>query len=145
MRTFAFALLAFFALPFGCGGDDSGSSTTPADSSTDTRKDDTSTTDSTVDSVIDSGTDTPADSATDSPPDATKDVAKDTSGAGCTLDTDCRTFSSYCDGTELKPCTCLGLGKSAPDPKCDGSTVTCFVDPCMSKSAWCNAGVCDVK
>jgi hypothetical protein len=149
-----YLFLTFLALPLGCGSSDSTTTPIPpADSATDTQKSDTSTTDAPadvpVDAIIDEGTDTPADSTTDSAIDSAKDVAtdvaKDGSSAKCTLDTDCRKFSSYCNGTVLKPCTCYAFGATDPDPKCDGGSVTCVIDPCAKKTAWCNAGVCDLK
>ena len=61
--------------------------------------------------------------------------------AACTGDSDCRTFASYCAEA---PCACRALGKSDGEPKCGGggTKVSCFVDPCMKKSAHCQSGVC---
>jgi hypothetical protein len=57
--------------------------------------------------------------------------------AQCTVDTDCRTFSSYCDG-----CQCLTVGATEPDPSCHATIVACFVDPCLAKQPVCLSGVC---
>ena len=144
------AILALAPLQVGCGGDD-GTTTTPGtDSSSDTKKDDTSTTETTAETAPDSGTpetsgDAPVDVPLDTEKDAKADALKDTPSGGCTSDADCRTFSSYCDGTILKICTCYAFLKAAKDPVCDGKVGTCFVDPCLSKTAWCSAGNCEVK
>lgn len=62
------------------------------------------------------------------------------SGQACATDSDCRTFSSYCNDL---PCACLVLGKTAADPVCSGpSSVRCLVDPCGRKSAACQDGKC---
>jgi hypothetical protein len=55
----------------------------------------------------------------------------------CTVDTDCRTVSSYCDG-----CQCLALGATEPDPSCHATIVACFVDPCIAKQPVCLKGLC---
>ena len=61
------------------------------------------------------------------------------SSQSCTLDSDCRLFDNYCGG-----CACLGLGKTAADPTCAGSTVNCIAAPCMNKTARCTSGQCVV-
>jgi hypothetical protein len=63
-------------------------------------------------------------------------VARDLAG-GCQKDADCRLYSSTCDG-----CSCLHLLVSDPDPVCNGTMVSCFVDPCSGMVARCNAGHC---
>jgi len=60
----------------------------------------------------------------------------------CTSSGECRKFSSYC---ESAACVCLPLAPGAPEPKCEGSMVTCFVDPCEGKTAECVAGACVIK
>ncbi len=63
-----------------------------------------------------------------------------TGGAGstqCAGDTDCRLFDDYCGG-----CNCQALPKTAPDPTCNGTTVSCLVAPCMNKRATCTNGQC---
>lgn len=62
----------------------------------------------------------------------------------CVSANDCRKFSSYCNGSVLKPCVCYGLQQQEPDPVCDGNLVNCFIDPCLKKKAGCDAGTCDV-
>jgi len=57
----------------------------------------------------------------------------------CKTDADCRLFDNYCDG-----CACNALSTSSPDPFCSGTTVSCFVQPCMGKAAVCKAGKCAV-
>lgn len=57
----------------------------------------------------------------------------------CSTDSDCRLFDNYCDG-----CACNALSATSPDPVCTGSTVACFVQPCMGKTAVCKSGVCQV-
>jgi hypothetical protein len=60
----------------------------------------------------------------------------------CSTAGDCRLFSSYCS---TAPCMCFALKKGDPDPMCMGSMVTCFIDPCMKKTAACSdAGMCVV-
>lgn len=61
------------------------------------------------------------------------------SAGNCTTDADCRTFSNYCDG-----CSCNALGVTDPNPVCKGTTVSCFADPCMGKTATCVAGTCSL-
>ena len=60
--------------------------------------------------------------------------------AGCQQDTDCKTFSSYCDG-----CSCLALPVNAPTPKCEGKKVACVADPCMTKRVVCQTGRCALQ
>ena len=60
--------------------------------------------------------------------------------SGCSVDDDCRTWSSYC---QEAPCGCRVLAKTAPDPRCAGpGNVACFADPCMNKAAACQDGRC---
>lgn len=69
------------------------------------------------------------------------DVGKDTGPTGCSFDTDCRAYESYCASKD--PCTCLPLGKDEPAPACPGGkTVTCFVAPCATQRAACVGGAC---
>ncbi|MFO0560582.1 MAG: hypothetical protein U0269_21380 [Polyangiales bacterium] len=64
-------------------------------------------------------------------------------GAGeCATAADCRLFESYCS---TDPCSCLALTNAAPDPRCGGGMVTCFVPPCRGHSADCVAGRCVVR
>jgi len=64
-----------------------------------------------------------------------------TSGAGaCTTDGDCRLVADYCTG-----CDCRVLAKGDPEPTCSGPGVKCFADPCMTKTAVCDAGKCTAK
>lgn len=66
--------------------------------------------------------------------------ARPAAGPGaCASDADCRTFSSYCTDA---PCACRVLAQGAADPRCAGSSVSCFVDPCMNKTARCQGGAC---
>ena len=58
----------------------------------------------------------------------------------CTTDADCRLFADYCTG-----CDCRVLAKDDKDPTCDGPGVKCFADPCMKKTAVCEAGKCTAK
>jgi hypothetical protein len=57
----------------------------------------------------------------------------------CTSDSDCRAFSSYCDG-----CQCLGCGLLDPDPSCHATMVACILDPCHHQHPACLEGVCAV-
>ncbi len=59
--------------------------------------------------------------------------------AECTTDADCRLFDNYCGG-----CACNALASSEPDPKCDGTLVKCFAEPCGGKAAACVNGTCQV-
>jgi hypothetical protein len=77
----------------------------------------------------------PVDAGSDVPSDASADGSVgDSSATMCTATTDCRLFSSYCGGQ----CVCEVLGKNDPDPKCDGGTVACLVDPCTGHAAVCD-------
>jgi hypothetical protein len=58
----------------------------------------------------------------------------------CSSDADCRTFSDYCEG-----CNCRALAQTDPDPKCSGTLVQCFVDPCLDREAFCNYGRCALR
>jgi hypothetical protein len=58
----------------------------------------------------------------------------------CKTDTDCRTFADLCAG-----CDCRALTTSAPDPVCGGPGVQCLVDPCLNKTAVCQAGRCAIS
>ena len=68
------------------------------------------------------------------------DVGAD--GGQCKAATDCRLFSSYCS---TAPCVCIPLRKGDAAPKCTGTMVACFVDPCASKTADCVGGSCVAK
>jgi hypothetical protein len=72
---------------------------------------------------------------------ALRDGTASDGGAQCGRPSDCRLFSDYCEG-----CNCRALGVHDADPKCEGTIVTCFADPCMGKQADCSpAGRCVVK
>jgi len=58
----------------------------------------------------------------------------------CRTDSDCRTFSDYCEG-----CDCLALGRCDPDPVCKTEGVQCLVDPCSNQQAVCTAGRCSLR
>lgn len=66
-------------------------------------------------------------------------AASATKPAACASDGDCTTHSSYCADT---PCACQVLAKGEAAPKCSGTPVSCFVDPCMRKAAACQNGAC---
>jgi len=68
-------------------------------------------------------------------------VASAAPAVQCASDADCRTFSSYC---EESPCACQVLGKADADPKCGGTPVKCFVNPCARKTAACQSGKCEL-
>jgi len=73
-----------------------------------------------------------------SPSDAAPAVDAGTGpGASCASPGDCRLYSDDCGG-----CTCVPLHAGAPDPACNGTKVSCFVDPCEGKSAACVSGAC---
>jgi len=57
----------------------------------------------------------------------------------CTSDSDCRAFSSYCDG-----CQCLGCGMLDPDPSCHATVVACILDPCHHQYPACVNGTCSL-
>jgi hypothetical protein len=57
--------------------------------------------------------------------------------ATCYSDADCHVAANYCDGCE---CVVLGPGESLP--KCTGTPVQCFVDPCRGVEAHCDNGHC---
>ena len=81
----------------------------------------------------------PADGAASAPLTASSSVPAN-APAGCTRDDECRTWSSYCGDA---PCVCRVYAKSEAEPRCSGAnTVTCFVDPCMKKTAACQGGRC---
>lgn len=70
-------------------------------------------------------------------------VTTDGGAPGCVTAGECRLFSSYCDNA---PCQCLALLKTAKDPVCMGSKVTCLLDPCKNRQAGCNpAHECEVQ
>ena len=82
---------------------------------------------------------------TSTPAEDTATPAEDVKPDGstqCVLASDCRKYSSYCS---TDPCVCIPLTTSAPAPKCSGSMVTCFIDPCASKTVDCVAGRCVIK
>lgn len=60
----------------------------------------------------------------------------------CSGAQDCRLHSSYCS---TAPCQCFPLRATEPDPKCEGTPITCFADPCMGKVATCSSGTCGVQ
>lgn len=60
--------------------------------------------------------------------------------SACKTDYDCRKFSDYCQG-----CSCRALSICEKDPVCSGGLSQCFVDPCFSKEAYCNAGTCALR
>jgi hypothetical protein len=128
---------------FACGDtpavdDDGGSDAT-------TNKDSASNTDS--GSKDGAAADTGADAAdTGTTDDGAADTGIDAADGGplmgCQNANDCKLFSSYCS---TDPCKCIPLEKKQPNPVCNGMKVTCFVDPCLNKSAFCNNGTCDVQ
>jgi hypothetical protein len=61
-------------------------------------------------------------------------------GASCSVPADCRLYSNDCDG-----CSCQALRSDEVDPVCNGTPVSCFVDPCAGKSADCQNAHCVVK
>jgi hypothetical protein len=80
----------------------------------------------------------PADASTDGP------TRRDAGGGGrCTSTRECRLYESYCSDA---PCACIPLGAGEPDPPCRGTRVTCFVAPCLRRSADCDiaSGMCVV-
>lgn len=84
----------------------------------------------------------PSDGSVDARTDATADAASDAAlpPSPCDDGGGCRTFADYCSDA---PCTCHALGASEPDPACNGSQVTCLVDPCNGETAVCgDAGTC---
>lgn len=130
---FAIAALAPWALACGSSGaaDDGGASDgTIADAPSDGPAKDSGTSDS---SKPDTGAD-----------DGGADSAAQDSGLGpqCASSSDCHKFSSYCNGTVLKPCQCYGVHNQAQNPICDGTMVTCIIDPCQNKTVGCDAGTC---
>jgi len=72
-------------------------------------------------------------SASDGPP------GGDSGGARCNGPGDCRLFSSYC---VTSPCVCFALGATEPDPPCTAGMVSCLIDPCSTKTADCQGGMC---
>ncbi len=64
----------------------------------------------------------------------------DAGGAACKVDADCRLVDDYCTG-----CDCRALSKTDPDPVCAGPGVRCLAQPCMGKTAQCQAGKCAVR
>jgi hypothetical protein len=85
---------------------------------------------------------TPSASTTASPS-VTASAAVSASGpapATCSSDGDCSKFSSYCGDL---PCACVPYLTSGGAPKCNQpSSVKCFVDPCLKKTAACQDGKC---
>ncbi|MET0591191.1 MAG: hypothetical protein ABW133_00725 [Polyangiaceae bacterium] len=65
--------------------------------------------------------------------------AEGPSPLACATDADCRAFSDSCT-----ICSCRPLGKNAPDPKCNGKTANCLIDPCTGLRAFCRKGSCMV-
>jgi hypothetical protein len=147
MRLFFFAAMGLVA----CSGE---SSDTPAveDASVDTVVADSATVDSATNETVtvDTATDAPAvDSFTadvDKPdvdkPDVAKTDAEKTDAGRCLMGSDCLLFSSYC---KSDPCKCIPLLKGEADPKCEGGTVACLVDPCAGKVAICTGGMCGMS
>ncbi|HEY5948467.1 MAG TPA: hypothetical protein VIV40_23380 [Kofleriaceae bacterium] len=58
----------------------------------------------------------------------------------CATDGDCRLVADYCTA-----CDCRVLAKGDPEPTCTGPGVKCMADPCMTKTAVCDAGKCTAK
>lgn len=151
-------LLASLCL-LGCGSDsvdvvDASLDSSPPDS---TSKDQ-NVTDSKTDAPADAGKDAVADAIADGSDDAIADAGVDAisdSGSdavaidsgpppdgGCVSANDCKLFASYCS---TAPCKCLPLGKSDPNPICNGQVVQCLIAPCLNKVAFCSdAGTCAV-
>ena len=61
-------------------------------------------------------------------------------GGECTTASDCRTYGLHCDA-----CTCIALPVGTVDPVCNGTPVSCLVDPCIGKTAFCASGVCTIE
>ena len=61
-------------------------------------------------------------------------------GSECTTAADCRAYGLHCDG-----CTCVALPVGSVDPVCNGTQVSCFVDPCTGKTAVCTSGSCTIE
>ncbi|MCP4544089.1 MAG: C-type lectin domain-containing protein, partial [Chloroflexi bacterium] len=59
----------------------------------------------------------------------------------CQNDSDCRLYNSYCDG-----CYCLALHVNEIDPVCEGTIVSCMVEPCtlITGTPVCNSGTCEI-
>ena len=85
----------------------------------------------------------PAKDATQEPADAgAPSPAADASASSvaCASDDECTTWSSYC---REAPCVCRGYAKTEGEPRCSSAgNVSCFVDPCMKKTAACQGGRC---
>jgi hypothetical protein len=116
-------------------GTEADGTTTDTGTATDTG---TSTdTGSATDSGSSTDTGSPADSGVDSSP--TSDA---TPTDECASEADCRIFDSYC--TLPSPCMCIPLKKTAPNPTCSGTMISCFIAPCSGKKATCVSGKCAV-
>ncbi len=62
----------------------------------------------------------------------------DSTGGTCTTAADCHLTANYCGG-----CNCLALTTGQKVPECaNGDIVSCFADPCLSKTAACVSGHC---
>ena len=84
--------------------------------------------------VVDAGVGAAADAGPSNTPTGT------TSSASCTADEDCQTWSSYC---QEAPCVCRVYAKGEAEPRCSSAgNVSCFVDPCMRKTAACQDSRC---
>jgi hypothetical protein len=56
-------------------------------------------------------------------------------GGACTTAADCHLVANYCGD-----CNCLSLATGEKEPVCTGGTVSCFADPCLSKTPACVTG-----
>ncbi len=63
----------------------------------------------------------------------------DTSLDQCADDSECRMFSSYCDG-----CQCLPGAVLDPAPSCHATVVACILDPCHHQRPACVEGACAI-
>jgi hypothetical protein len=59
------------------------------------------------------------------------------SAGPCDTDADCRAVANYCE-----TCACLALSATDKDPVCKGSRVSCLVNPCLRRQAYCDQGTC---
>jgi hypothetical protein len=133
MRSIFLLLFAPLALACGSSGtaDDGGAPDGTLDAPADGPAKDSGSADASMNDAGDAGA---ADSgALDSGPDAQP---------ACASANDCKKFSSYCMGSVLQACKCYGINKLSPNPVCDGSMVTCLIDPCQNKNVGCDAGSC---
>lgn len=63
--------------------------------------------------------------------------------SGDTVDTEL--FSYDCKMGQFPACTCLALSGGEMAPTCDAGMVSCFKDPCQTKTAACVNNQCVVQ